>query len=531
MTSTGLPSQTVTATVTDDDTQVVVVSAATLTVAETSTGSFGVTLQYVPPGNVTVTLVSSDATAASVAPASLTFTPANYNTSQTVTVTGLDDADAVNDTATVTASTAGATSGVVSVTVTDNDVLGIETSVASVAFAEPSSATFGVRLTAQPTGNTTVTMSSSDAGAATVTASLVFTTANWNTYQTATVTGVADADADAENVTVTVASTGLASRFVTATITDDEVQSIVLTTTTVALGESGATTFGVRLNAEPQANVVVTVVSSDTGAATATPASLTFTSGNYATSQLVTVTGVADLDLVNETVIVTIASPGLPSRTVTATVMDDDTQSIVSSHTTRTVNEGSSATVTVRLAYQPAGNVTVSVSTTNSTYAGVSPTSLTFTSANYATTQSITISSASDDTNYVHNTATVTLSSAGLSSVPIAVTQQDNDLLNVSPSSISGLCPFDSGQITVKLNGTPFGSSLTVNVSSSNTGNVTASPSRTFTTANYATNQYMLANAVNPAGGSATVTISASGQTSRTVNVLTLNENAPVCGL
>ena len=56
-----------------------------------------------PTSNVTLALSSSDATEGSVAPASLTFTPLNWATPQTVTVTGLDDTldDATEQTAPV----------------------------------------------------------------------------------------------------------------------------------------------------------------------------------------------------------------------------------------------------------------------------------------------------------------------------------------------------------------------------------------------------------------------------------------------
>ena len=44
-----------------------------------------------PTADVTVGLSSSDATEGTVLPASLTFTSANWNTAQTVTVTGVND--------------------------------------------------------------------------------------------------------------------------------------------------------------------------------------------------------------------------------------------------------------------------------------------------------------------------------------------------------------------------------------------------------------------------------------------------------
>ena len=46
----------------------------------------------VVPANVTIGISSSDLTEGTVGPASVTFTAANWNTAQTVTVTGVDDA-------------------------------------------------------------------------------------------------------------------------------------------------------------------------------------------------------------------------------------------------------------------------------------------------------------------------------------------------------------------------------------------------------------------------------------------------------
>ncbi len=54
--------------------------------------SFTVQLATAPTANVTVAVTSTDATEGTVSPSSLTFTPANWNVAQTVTVTGVDDA-------------------------------------------------------------------------------------------------------------------------------------------------------------------------------------------------------------------------------------------------------------------------------------------------------------------------------------------------------------------------------------------------------------------------------------------------------
>jgi hypothetical protein len=72
----------------------VVTPTAGLVTTEAGGGAqFTVRLLTVPTANVTIALNSSDTTEGAVAPGSLTFTPANALTPQTVTVTGVNDGD------------------------------------------------------------------------------------------------------------------------------------------------------------------------------------------------------------------------------------------------------------------------------------------------------------------------------------------------------------------------------------------------------------------------------------------------------
>src|SRR5204862_491434 len=117
-------------------------SSAGVTVAPTTrlttteaggTAPFTVVLNTQPAADVTIALTSSDTTEGTVSPASLVFTPVNWATAQTATVTGVNDA-VVDGTITYTIVTA-ATSGdpsyqgivVADVTVsnTDNDAAGV----------------------------------------------------------------------------------------------------------------------------------------------------------------------------------------------------------------------------------------------------------------------------------------------------------------------------------------------------------------------------------------------------------------------
>ena len=53
---------------------------------------FRITLTTQPTADVTIAISSSDTTEGTVSTASVTFTPTNWNVSQTVTITGVNDA-------------------------------------------------------------------------------------------------------------------------------------------------------------------------------------------------------------------------------------------------------------------------------------------------------------------------------------------------------------------------------------------------------------------------------------------------------
>ena len=86
---------------------------------------FSVQLATQPTGNVTVSVTSGDTDAATVFPASYTFSDSTWNMDQTFTVTGVNDADADNETVTISLTASGAdyadVTGSVTVNVTDDD--------------------------------------------------------------------------------------------------------------------------------------------------------------------------------------------------------------------------------------------------------------------------------------------------------------------------------------------------------------------------------------------------------------------------
>ena len=99
----------------------------------------------------------------------------------------------------------------------------------------------------------------------------------------------------------------------------------------MALTEGAAAgTYTVRLAAQPASDVTVTVSSGDSGAVTASPATLTFTRTGtkiWSTAQTVTLTPVDDTDTTDESVTITHTAAGGGyngrSATLTATVSDE----------------------------------------------------------------------------------------------------------------------------------------------------------------------------------------------------------------
>ena len=109
-------------------------------------------------------------------------------------------------------------------------------------------------------------------------------------------------------VTVTATTTGWSRASgspasTTVAIVDDDTAGVTVNPTSLNIQEGGSGTYTVVLDTQPTASVTVSPLSSDSGAATSTPATLTFTTGNWQTPQTFTVTGVQDSDFADETVI------------------------------------------------------------------------------------------------------------------------------------------------------------------------------------------------------------------------------------
>ena len=327
----------------DDDTLGMTVTPRTLVVDEGSTATYTVKLNTVPTGNVDVEISSNDPGAATVSPEMLTFTPTDWSTAKTVTVTGEEDSDQNDEIVRLSNDPSGADYDSVStvdvtVDVADNDRTGVHVSKTSLTVREEDTAgnSYTVALNSEPTADVTVTVAGHAGTDVTPSpATLTFTSLNWATAQTVTVKAGNDADATDDTVTLThramsadSAYNGITIASVEVTVTDNDTATLVVTPPTLSIGEAGSDTFTVKLPTQPGGNVAVSVTSGEVGAATVSPASLSFNATNWNTAQTVTVSGVDDADTNNESVTVTLSGSGggygSAIASVAVTVTDND---------------------------------------------------------------------------------------------------------------------------------------------------------------------------------------------------------------
>ena len=106
-------------TTTDTPGVTVIPTVLTVTEEDTAGASYTVVLDSQPTAGVTVTVAGHSGTDVTTSPATLTFTTSNWGTPQTVTVTAGDDADTTDDEVTLTHSAASADGNYNSITIDD----------------------------------------------------------------------------------------------------------------------------------------------------------------------------------------------------------------------------------------------------------------------------------------------------------------------------------------------------------------------------------------------------------------------------
>lgn len=310
-----------------------------------------------PTADVTVSLSSSDTTEGTVSPSSITFTPADWNVPQTVTITGVDDASAdgtqpfqiniSNSTSADSKFNNLAVEPAYAINLDDEPGVAIGSGRVTTTEAGGSSS-FTVWLTGTPNADVTVNISSSDLTEATVfPSSLTFTTTDFSTPQTVTVTGVDDQVQDGPVayfvVTATATSTdpaynGYDALDIQGENLDDDVAKVIIPADVQTVSEPGLTTsFPVVLGSQPIANVTINFAVTDATEASVTP-SITFSTTDWNTPKSVTVTAVNDNlndGPITSTLITTVTSTdpvysAINPDDVTVITLDNETELVLS---------------------------------------------------------------------------------------------------------------------------------------------------------------------------------------------------------
>ena len=446
-------------TIIDDDEKQVVISRTEVTVIEQGReGTYTVSLGSAPTGTVTVSATVAGDNEVTATPSSLSFTASSWNRAQTVTVRASADQDGDNEEATITHVAAGADydgrrGETVRVTVTDDDPgsRSVDLSVS-------------IERVDEDAGAQTVTLTATLDGAARASATLVNVTVTGGTAEETTdfaadtdftvtipqgsisatgtfmFTPVDDGiDEGNETVNVGATATGLAVQGTRMLIIDDDSRGVTVSAQAMSVSEGGTATYTVVLNTQPTDEVTVRPAVSGDNDVTVSPERGTFTTRSWRNAQTFTISAASDDDGADDHATISHTASGadyagVQVDKVTITVSDDDTPGVTLSTDEIVLVEGGQTTYTVVLDTRPTGPVTVrpSLSAESDADVRVRPSTLRFTSRNWNTEQTLTVS-ANEDGDSTHDSATISHTVAGADydqaiAGQVSVTVNDDDV-------------------------------------------------------------------------------------------------------
>ena len=427
---------------------------------------FTVTLDTPPTASVIINLESDDLSEGSVSTGILNFSPTNWSTAQSVTVTGVNDAVDDGDVSyqidftlfSLDTSFNGVAQSL-NATNNDDDTAGLTVAPVSLSTSEAgSAANFNVALTSEPTANVTLSLSGNTNEGSLSASTLTFTPANWSAIQVVTVTGKDDAIDDGNitySVTIEAASPDVLydplTNAVTVVNADNDTAGISVSAASGNTTEGGSTaTFTVKLTSEPTAGVTVSL-SGDATEGTLS-GSMVFTAANWSTAQTATVTGVNDAiddGDITYSVALTAGSSDIVYNSKTAAVSvvnqdDADTANLsITAVSGSTSETGSIATFTVKLTSEPTSDVTISAASNDSSEGVATPASLVFTTGNWSIAKTVTVTGQDDAFvdgaiaySIALNATSLDLTYAGKSG-SVVTSNLDNDTAAISVSAIS----------------------------------------------------------------------------------------------
>ena len=308
------------------------------------------------------------------------------------------------------------------------------------------------------------------------------TFASGETEKTLTFTAIQDTDNDdGESVKLGFGtlpdrvSAGTTSE-ATVSITDDDVPEVKVSfgAATYNAAEGGTVDVTVTLDADPERPVTIPITVTEQGGASSTdysnvPQEITIGSGETQKSFTFAATQ-DDIDDDGESVELKIGSPlpadvseGSTAQTI-VTITDDDTVGVTISETSLDIEEGDFDTYTVVLDTEPTGDVAVAIGGVTGTELTLDKTTLTFTSDNWDTAQTVKVTAGQDDdavdedvvnvTHAVSSIADTQYDGLAAGSVPVSVTDDDTAGVTISETSLE-IEEGDSDTYTVVLDTSP----------------------------------------------------------------------------
>jgi hypothetical protein len=436
----------------------------------TTNASFTITLSNPSSDTVTVNYNTSDGTAttadgdyAIASPTLLTFAPGETSKIITVAVNG-DTKFEANETFNVNLSSA--TNAIIAkgtgVATINNDDLPPKISISDATLNEgnngtTTNASFTITLSNPSSDAVTVNYNTSDGTAATadgdyaIASPTLLTFAPGETSKVITVAVKGDNKFEA-NETFNVNLTGetnatIAKGTGVATINNDDIPipNISISDVTVTEGNSGTklANFTVSLSNASAQEIAASYATANSSAIalsdyTNKVGTLTFAPG--VTSQIISVPIVGDnVDEANETFLVNLSNPvnaKIADNQALGTILDDDTAGFtISPISNNTTEAGGTGTFTVKLNSQPTANVTLGLTSSDTTEGTVSTPNLTFTANNWNVAQTVTVKGVDDvliDGNIAYNIVTSAAISTdakynGFNPQDVAVANIDND--------------------------------------------------------------------------------------------------------
>ena len=353
-------------------------------------------------------------------------------------------------------------------TITDDDTAGVSLTNTTLTIQEGTTTDYFMSLDSEPTHDVTVTLSlPADPELTLSKTTLTFTDQTWNSHQDITVTTSHDDDALHEpDRQITHAVTSQDPKYnsinvdqITVSVTDDDTAGVTLSTDSLTILEGNSKPYTIVLDTEPSNDVTITINDPSNTDITADPDSYTFTPDDWGAPNTITVTTVDDDDAPDDSgtithTITTTATeyltdipnghpyPAVTVRDLDVTVTDPDEPEIILSKTSATLEEGTTATYTVHLDTQPINQVTITITGHANTPVSLDETSLTFSTTNWRTKQTVTITAADDRNAVVPETVTLSHDASGgdygleEKDLTISITETDEEGVTIAPTSM-----------------------------------------------------------------------------------------------